>query len=69
MEVGIQESDEGLYRPPVLKYEVPLYPPQMIISEPVQMAVWYSRPEGTLAPVDEGIQESDEGLYRPPVLR
>ena len=36
--VGVQLSVMGLYRPPVFK-KVPPYPPQTIISLPVQTAV------------------------------
>jgi len=35
-----QVSVTGSYRPPVLKAAAPQTPPQTIISEPVQMAVW-----------------------------
>ena len=68
MEVAVQESDDGAYRPPVFVQVLPVYPPQTIISVPVQTAVYPQRPEGQLDPVDVAIQESDDGVYRPPVL-
>ena len=37
--VAVQLSVLGLYLPPVLKKVLPLYPPQTIISLPVQTAV------------------------------
>ena len=40
MEVATQASVEGLYRPPVLRVPLLLYPPQTIISVPFQTAVW-----------------------------
>ena len=46
----------------------PLFPPQMIISLPVQTAVCQYRPSGALM-VLVAIQVSVLGLYLPPVLR
>jgi hypothetical protein len=37
IEVGSHESVAGVYRPPVFREG---YPPQTIISVPVQIAVW-----------------------------
>jgi hypothetical protein len=61
--VAVQLSVLGLYRPPVLKY-----PPQTIISVPVQTAVWKYRPTGALV-VLVAVQLSVLGLYLPPVLK
>jgi len=46
--VAVQLSVLGSYLPPVFKLLVPLYPPQTIISVPVQTAVWFDRAEGAL---------------------
>ena len=46
MLVAVQLSVPGLYLTPPFKYSPPvliLYPPQTIISLPVQIAVWYIR--------------------------
>ncbi len=63
-------SVTGLYRPPVLVGPLTPEPPQTIISDPVQTAVWPYRWLGTLAPEplvrDDAAHESVEGLYRPP---
>jgi hypothetical protein len=48
MLVAAQLSVLGLYLPPVLIIVGPP-PPQMIISLPVQTAVWRDRPVGALA--------------------
>jgi hypothetical protein len=71
--VAAQLSVEGLYFPPVciLEKEKPLlstWPPQTIISVPVQIPVKSSRPAGALVVV-VAVQLSLEGLYLPPVLK
>src|SRR5205807_404239 len=68
--VAIQVSVLGSYLPPVLKrWPVsPSYPPQMIISLPVQTAVWNARLPGALV-VLVAVQLSVLGLYLPPVLK
>ena len=53
------------YLPPVFT-SVPLDPPQMIISLPVQTAVWLYRPSGALVTL-VGTQLSVPALYLPPV--
>jgi hypothetical protein len=66
--VAVQLSVLGLYLPPV-SISGPLlglYPPQTIISLPVQTAVCSSRPVGALA-VLMLIQLFVVGLYLPPV--
>ena len=45
-----------------------IYPPQTIISLPVQTALWAIRPKGALL-VLVSVQESVSGLYLPPVLK
>ena len=45
MVVAVQESDEGVYRPPVLRL-LPSLPPHTIISVPVQTVVWKYRGSG-----------------------
>ena len=65
--VAIQLSMVGLYRPPVFKY-TPEYPPQTIISLPVQTAVNSCRPSGALM-VLVAVQLSVPGLYLPPVFK
>src|SRR4029077_17237011 len=47
MLVAVQLSVVGSYLPPVFKAG-PFHPPQMIISLPVQTAVWLFRAEGAL---------------------
>ena len=46
--VAVQLSVLGLYLPPVFKPVPSPYPPQTIISLPVQTAVWRNRAEGAL---------------------
>ena len=41
--VAVQLSVAGSYLPPVFRLPLPLYPPQTIISLPVQTAVWPAR--------------------------
>lgn len=56
-----QESVAGVYRPP--------FPPQTIISVPVQTAECGPlKAAGQLGPVDVVVHVSESGLYRPPVL-
>jgi hypothetical protein len=57
-----------LYLPPVLKSLLELYPPQVIISLPVQTAVGKARASGTLA-VLVATQLSVLGSYLPPLLK
>ena len=66
--VAIQLSAPGLYLPPVLKSVLELYPPQTIISLPVQTAVCESRAAGALN-VLVATQLSVPGLYLPPVFK
>src|SRR5438309_1737179 len=61
--VANQLSVPGLYLPPVFKSPKP---PQMIISLPVQTAVWPYRPEGESL---VATHVSVLGLYLPPVLK
>src|ERR1700730_9102654 len=69
MLVGVHVSKAGLWRPPVLAWNVELSPPpQTIISLPVQTAVCRYRPSGVLV-VRTGVQVSAVGLYIPPVLK
>jgi hypothetical protein len=65
--VIIQLLVTGLYLPPVLKRELGLLPPQMIISVPVHIAVCLKRPAGALV-VLKAVQLFVLGLYLPPVL-
>ena len=60
----------GTYLPPVLKELVvsSSYPPQIIISVPVQTAVWVLLSEGALLVV-VAVQESVAGLYLAPVFK
>ena len=55
--MAVQVSVLGSYLPPVLKHVLALYPPQMIISLPVQTAVWSVRASGVLV-VLVGVQVS-----------
>jgi hypothetical protein len=66
--VAIQLSVLGLYRPPVLKSLLKLYPPQAIISLPVHTAVGKARASGALI-VLVAAQLPVLGLYLPPVLK
>ena len=61
--------DCAQYLPPVFK-SLPgsLYPPQIIISVPVQTAACASRPMGAVV-VFVGLQVSALGLYLPPVIK
>jgi hypothetical protein len=52
----------------VFSYD-PAYPPQTIISVPVQTAVWELLPDGAPAPVEVCLQLSVAGSYRPPVFK
>jgi hypothetical protein len=66
--VAVQLSVFGLYLPPVFKKLLPFYPPQTIISLPVQTAVWNPRAAG--APVVlMAVQLSVLGLYLLPVFK
>ena len=62
IDVGNQVSFIGEYFPPVLSVVLPFVPPQIIISFPVQIAVWLSLAEGTFVPVEVDNQESATGL-------
>src|SRR6516165_5838745 len=68
MLIAVQVSVLGSYLPPVFNRLLLLYPPQTIISLPVQTAVWANRAVGALV-VLVGVQVSVLGLYFPPVLR
>jgi len=64
--VAAQSSVIGLYLLPVfITPNSNEYPPQTIISVPVQTAVWALRAEGAVA---VGVQLSVLGLYFPPVF-
>ena len=67
MLVSVHLSVLGSYLPPVLKKVLKLLPPQMIISLPLQTAVWRNRAAGALLML-VGVQVSVTGLYFPPVL-
>ena len=66
MRVAVQVSVLGLYLAPVSK-ELPLYPPQTIISLPLQTAVCSCRASGASV-VLVAVQLSVLGLYRAPVF-
>ena len=68
--VAVQLSVLGLYLPPVFNIRpLPgLYPPQTIISLPVQTAVCTTRAVGALV-VLVAVQLSVLGLYLPPVFK
>ncbi len=61
VEVAVQESPAGSYRPPVFAF-VPSKPPQTIIFVPVHTAVWSQRPVGATV-VEVGVQELPAGSY------
>src|SRR5204862_122780 len=65
--VAVQLSVPGLYVPPLFNTG-PLYPPQTIISLPVQTAVCPPRPSGAVV-VLVAAQLSVLGLYLPPVFK
>src|SRR6478609_5124573 len=67
MLVVVQLLVLGLYLPPVFK-ELPLVPPQTIISLPLQTAVWKFRATDAVV-VLVAVQLSVLGLYRPPVFK
>src|SRR5437667_12755568 len=56
------------FLPPVLRINGLLNPPHIIISLPVQTAVWLDRAEGALV-VLVAVQLSVLGLYLPPVFK
>jgi hypothetical protein len=64
--VAVQLSVLGLYLPPVFE-RPPAFPPQTIISLPVQTAACNNRPAGALV-VLVAIQLSVLGTYLPPVF-
>ena len=64
--VGVGALDRAQYLPPVLKTLVRLYPPQTIISLPVQTAVCQKRAGAPLVLV--AVQLSVPGSYLPPVF-
>jgi hypothetical protein len=66
--VGVQLFVLGLYLPPVFTSLGKATPPQTIISEPVQTAVWKFLASGALLVV-VAIQLFVAGLYRPPVFK
>jgi hypothetical protein len=66
--VAVHASVVGLYLPPVLKSLLPSYPPQVIISLPLQIAVCERRAEGALFTFVAN-QLSVLGLYLAPVLK
>ena len=65
--VAVQLLVVGLYLPPVLRIKGLLNPPHIIISLPVQTAVWLDRAEGALVRL-VAVQLSVLGLYLPPVF-
>jgi hypothetical protein len=66
--MAVQLSVVGLYLLPVFKKLLLPYPPQTIISLPVQTAVWNARAAG--APVVlMAVQLPVLGLYLPPVFK
>ena len=69
MLVAVQLSVCGLYLPPVFNWlNNRSCPPQMIISLPVQTALWTARATGALILL-VAVQLLLPGLYRPPVLK
>jgi hypothetical protein len=66
--VGVQVSVIGLYLPPVFRSTVPLNPPQIISSLPVQTDLSLPRASGALV-VLVAVQLSSAGSYLPPVFR
>jgi hypothetical protein len=64
--MAAQLSVPGAYRPPLPKLLGTPLPPQMIISLPVQTAVWEYRGAGAPA-VLMATQLSVPGAYRPPL--
>ena len=62
VDVGVQVSVEGSYRPPVLSP-----PPHTTMRPPVQIAVWPARSVGAFVK-DVLLQLSVAGSYRLPVL-
>ena len=73
MEVAVQKSPAGLYRPPefngTTRSDPLVTPPQTIISFPVHDATCPARYRGTSAPAAVALQVSVDGSYRPPVGR
>ena len=65
--VEVHLFELGSYLPPVLRMMFSLLPPQMIISPPVQIAVWLTRPPGALITL-VAAQVLLLGLYLPPVF-
>ena len=67
--VGVGPVGAAQYLPPVFRsLPIPARPPHMVISLPVQIAVWYSRPTGALV-VLMAVQLSVLESYRPPVFK
>jgi len=66
--VGVGVGTTAQYLPPVFTCWLPLYPPQIIISLPVQTAVCPVRAWGALV-VLAATQLSVLGLYLPPVFK
>jgi hypothetical protein len=67
--VAVQVFEIGSYWPPSLRRppNTPVLPPQTIIFEPVQTAVWLSRADGAPA-VEVAVHTFVAGSYRPPVF-
>jgi hypothetical protein len=63
--VGVGFGAAAQYLPPVFKLK---FPPQTIISLPVQTAEWWDRASGALV-VLVTVQVSVLGLYLPPVFK
>src|SRR4029079_9490748 len=66
VDVGIQESLAGSYRPPVSKRSVPS-PPHTIIWVPVHTALWKDRGAGAFTVV-VAVHVSETGSYEAPVF-
>lgn len=66
--VGVGVGNSAQYLPPVLNPLMPLNPPQMIISLPLQTAVCEFRANGALVML-VAVQLFVTGLYLPPVLK
>ena len=60
VDVAVQPSVSGLYRPPVFSYALPV-PLQTTISDPVHAAEWYALAVGTPAPTEVATQLSVAG--------
>jgi hypothetical protein len=56
VEVVVQASADGSYTAPVFVCNDPRNPPQIIILEPVHIALWFHLLDGTLVPVEVAVQ-------------